>query len=65
MKYPELPKYVKKSFNHKERMWIKVLCQVVGGYIGTLANKPVVIQNLKYGDILFIKNEEIVDIRWS
>ena len=58
-----IPEYVKKSFDGKERMWIKVIAQVKGGFIGTLANNPVVIKDLKHGDIIFVKHEEIVERR--
>lgn len=60
-----IPEYVKKSFDTKERMWIKVIAQVCGGYVGTLANKPVVLHNLKKGQLLFVKHEEILDYRGS
>jgi len=57
--------YVKKSFNHKERMWVKIMAQVVGGYIGTVSNKPVCHDSPKRGELVFVAREEITDYQYA
>ena len=58
----KIPLYVKKSFECKERMWIKVVSEVKDGYLGFLSNKPVVITSVKQGDEIFVPKKEIVDV---
>jgi len=42
-------------------MWVKVITQVVGGYVGTVSNKPVCSDSPKKGTLLIVKHEEILD----
>ena len=57
--------YIKKSFNQKERMWVKTVAQVVGGYIGTVSNTPVCHGSPKRGELVFVAHEEITDYQYN
>ena len=57
--------HVKKSFEHKERMWVKINIIKDDGIIGTLSNKPWILTSVKRGDLIFVPYEEVVDVKWK
>jgi len=52
-------KFVKKCFDDKEHMWVRVERIDNNIIFGTLANKPVLIENLKLGDPVKVVLSEV------
>lgn len=51
--------FVKLCFNDRERMWVQVTYRNGDKLKGTLANDPILIKDLKYGDLIDFKLENI------
>ena len=58
-----MPRYVKFSYKHRERLWVKVDRIEGNYYIGTLANYPIT-KGLKFGDTVKIDINKVIDIQY-
>lgn len=47
-----------------ERMWVKVTERHERRYVGTLANDPVVLTELRFGDVVDFAPENVIAISW-
>lgn len=54
--------FIQKSPEAGERMWVEVKRALKKGYEGVLANHPVVIEDLQYGDIVKFEAKHVADV---
>jgi len=60
----EVGKFVKKEFRENkevEHMWVKITALKSNKLIGILDNEPILLRNLKLGDVVEVKFNEIED----
>ena len=54
------PNYIKDSYKHRERLWVKV-DKIVGNHVyGKLANTPIE-NGVKFGDLVKIRLSQVLD----